>query len=61
MEFPDIMEEESSCSFCGDHHVRQNEVYSFRDSIHNRHDGVMSRGLWEFDYKINTERIPLCV
>jgi len=45
MEFPDVMEEESGCSFCCDHHVRQNEVYSFGDSIHDRHDGVMSGSL----------------
>jgi len=61
MEFPDIMEEESGCSFCCDHHVCQNEVYSFGDSIHDRHDGVMSRGLWEFDHKIDTEGIPPCI
>jgi len=61
MEFPDVMEEESGCSFCCDRHVHQNEVYSFGDSVHDCHDGVMSRGLQEFDHKINTEGIPLCV
>jgi len=61
MEFPDIIEEELGCSFCCDRRVRWNEVYSFGDSIHDRHDGVMSRGLWEFDHKINTEGIPLCI
>jgi len=35
-------------------------VYSFGDSIYDRHDGVMSGGLWEFNYKIDTEGIPLC-
>jgi len=61
MEFPDVIEKESGYSFCCDHHVRQNEVYSFGDSIHDRHDGVMSRRLWEFNHKIDTEYIPLCV
>ena len=61
MEFPDIMEEELGCSFCYDRRVRWNEVYSFGDSIHDRHDGVMSRGLWEFDHKIDTKGIPLCI
>jgi len=61
MEFPDIMEEESGCSFRYDRHVRRNEVYFFGDSIHDRHDSVMSGGLREFDHKIDTEGIPLCV
>jgi len=61
MEFPDVMEEESGCSFCCDRRVRRNEVYSFGDSIHDCHDGVIFRGLWEFDYKINTESILPCI
>jgi len=61
IEFPDIMEEESGCSLCCDRHVHRNEVYSFGDSIYDRHDSVMSRGLWEFDHKIDTEGIPPCV
>jgi len=61
MEFPDIMEEESGCSFYCDHRVRRNAVYSFGDSIHDRHDGIMSRGLREFDHKIDTEGIPPCI
>jgi len=55
------MEEESSCSFCCDRRVRRNEVYSFGDSIHDCHNSVMSRGLREFDHKIDTEGVPLCV
>jgi len=55
------MEEELGCSFCYDHYVRRNEVYSFGDSIHNRHNGIMSRGLREFDHEIDTEGIPPCV
>ena len=31
------------------------------DSIHDRHDSVMSGGLQEFDHKIDTEGVPLCV
>jgi len=41
--------------------VCQNKVYSFGDGIYDSHDGVMSGGLWEFDHKINTERILPCV
>ena len=58
MEFPDVMEEESGCFFRCDRCVHRNEVYSFEGSIHDHHDGVMSRGLWEFDHKINTEGVP---
>ena len=61
MEFPDVMEEESGCSFCCDYCMRQNEVHSFGDRIHNSHDGVMSRGFQEFDHKIDTERILLFI
>jgi len=61
IEFPDMMEEESGCSFCCDRRVRRNEVYPFGDSIHDRHDGVMSRSLQEFDHKIDTEGIPPCI
>jgi len=61
VEFPDVMEEESGCSFCCDCHVRRNEVYSFGDSIYDRHDSVMFRGLWEFDHKIDTEGILLYI
>ena len=28
---------------------------------HHCYDGVMSRGLWEFDHKIDTEGIPPCI
>jgi len=61
VEFPDVMEEESGCSFHCNRRVRRNEVYSFGDSIHDRHDSVMSGGLWEFDHKIDTEGVPLRV
>jgi len=61
VEFPNIMEEESGCSFYCDRCVRRNEVYSFEDSIHDRHNGVMSGGLREFDHKIDTEGVPPCV
>ena len=61
MEFPDVMEEESGCSFCCDHRVRWNEVYPLGDGIHDCHDGVMSRRLQEFDHKIDTEGIPPCI
>jgi len=61
MEFPDVMEEESGCSFCYDHCVYQNKVHSFGDRIHDSHDGVMSRGLQEFNHEIDTEHILPCV
>jgi len=61
IEFPDVVEEELGCSFHCDHRVRRNEVYSFGDSIHDRHNGVMSGGLQEFNHKINTEGILLYV
>jgi len=61
MEFPDMMEEELGCSFRCDRCVHRNEVYSFGDSIHDHHDGVMSRGLWEFNHKIDTEGILPCI
>ena len=61
MELPDMVKKESGCSFCCDHCVRWNEVYSLGDKIYDSHDSIMSRGLWEFDHKIDTERIPLCV
>jgi len=61
VELPDMMKKESGCSFCSDRCVCQNEVYSLRDGIYDSHDSVVSRGLREFDHKIDTERIPLCV
>jgi len=61
MEFPDVMEEEPGCSFRCDCRVRRNKVYSFGDSIYDRHDSIMSGGLREFDHKIDTEGVPLCV
>jgi len=61
VEFPDVIEKESGCSFCCDHCVHWNEVYSFGDSIHDHHDSVVSRRLQELNHKIDTERIPPCV
>ena len=61
MEFLDVMEEELGCSFCCDYRVHRNEVHLFGDKIYDSHDGVMSRGLWEFNHKVNTEHVPLCV
>ena len=54
-----MVEKESGYSFCCDYCVCQNKVYSFGDGIHDSHDSVMSRGLQEFDHKINTEHILL--
>jgi len=61
VEFPNVMEEKSGCSFCCDCRVHWNEVYSFGDSIHDHHNSIMSRGLWEFNHEIDTEGVPLCV
>jgi len=61
VEFPNVIEEESGCSFRCDRRVHRNEVYSFGDSIHDCHNGVMSRGLQEFNHKINTEGVPPCI
>ena len=36
-------------------------MYSFGDGIHDSYDGVMFRGLWEFDHEIDTECVPLCI
>jgi len=61
VELPDMVKKESGCSYRCNRSVRRNEVYSLGDGIHDSHDGVMSRGLQEFDHEINTERIPPCV
>ena len=61
MKFPDVMEEESSCSFHCDCCVCQNKVYSFGDRVHNSHDGIMSGGLQEFDHEIDTKHVLLFV
>jgi len=58
VELSDMVKKESGYSFRCNCCVRRNEVYSLGDGIHDSHDSVMSRGLWEFDHKINTERIP---
>jgi len=56
-----MVKKESGCSFHCNRSVRRNKVYSLGEGIHDGHDGVMSGGLWEFDYKIDTEGVPLCV
>jgi len=61
MELPDVVKKESDCSFRYDCCIHQNKVYSLGDRVYDSHDGVMSRGLQEFNHKINTERIPSCV
>jgi len=61
MEFPDVIEEESGCSFYYDCCVHQNKVHPFGDRIHNSHDSIISGGLWEFDHEINAEHIPPCI
>jgi len=61
VELPDVVKKESGRSFHCDHRVRQNKVYSLGDGVYYSHDGVMFRGLWEFDHEIDTECIPPCV
>jgi len=56
-----MVKKESGRSFRCNRCVRQNEVYSLGDGIHDGHDGVMSGGLREFDHEVNTEGIPPCV
>ena len=58
IEFPDIVEKESGCSFCCDCCVYQNEVYFFGNRVYDSHNGIMSGGLQEFDHKIDAEHIP---
>jgi len=61
VELPDVVKKESSYSFRCNRCVCQNKVYSLGDGIHDGHNSVMSRGLWDFNHEINTERIPPCV
>jgi len=61
VELPDIVKKKSGRSFCCDRCMHQNEVYSLGDEIYDSHDGIMSRGLREFNHEINTECIPPCV
>jgi len=61
VELPDIVKKESGCSFCYDHCVRRNEVYSLGDGVYDSHDGIMSGGLQKFDHKIDTKCIPSCI
>jgi len=61
VELLDMVKKESGCSFRCNRRVHRNEVYSLGDRIHDGHNGVMFGGLREFDHKINTEHIPLCV
>ena len=56
-----MVKKESGCFFCCDCCMCRNEVYSLGDGIYDSYNGVMSRGLWEFDHEIDTECIPLCV
>jgi len=58
MELPDMVKKESGCSFHCNHRMRWNKVYPLEDRIHNGHDGIMSGGLWEFNYEIDAERVP---
>jgi len=57
----DMVKKEFGYSFRCDRRVCRNEVYSLGDGIYNSHDSVMFGGLREFDYKIDTECIPLCI
>ena len=61
VELPDVVKKESGHFFHCDCCVRWNKVYSLGDGIYDSHDGVMSRGLREFDHEIDTECIPPCV
>jgi len=61
VELPDVVKKESGHFFRCDRCVRRNKVYSLGDGIYDSHDGVMSRGLREFDHEIDTECIPLCI
>jgi len=61
MELLDVVKKESGCSFRCDCCICRNEVYSLGDGIYDSYNGVMSRGLWEFNHEIDTECIPLCV
>jgi len=61
VEFSDVVKEESGYSFHRDRSMRQNKVDSFEDRVYNSHDGVMPRGLWEFDHEIDAECVPLFV
>jgi len=61
VELPDVVKKKSGRSFCYDCCVRQNKVYSLGDGVYDSHDGVISRGLREFDHEIDTECIPSCI
>ena len=61
IELPDVVKKESSRSFHCNRCVCRNEVYSLGDGVYDSHNGVVSRGLREFDHKIDTECIPSCI
>jgi len=58
MELPDMVKKEFGCSFYCDHCVCRNKVYSLENGVYDSHDGIVSGGLWEFDYEIDTKCIP---
>jgi len=61
MELPDMVKKESGRSFCYNCCVHRNKVYSLGDGIYNSYDGIMSRGLQEFNHEIDTKCIPPCI
>jgi len=61
VELPDVVKKESGCSFCCDRCVHRNKVYSLGDGVYYSYNGIMSRGLREFDHEIDTKHIPLCI
>jgi len=61
VELLDMVKKESGRSFCYDHCMCWNKVYSLGDRIYNSYNSIMSGGLQEFDHKIDTECVLPCV
>jgi hypothetical protein len=60
MVFPDLPEVQIGGAFGRDGGMRRNEVRMFSYAVNDVHNCVISMGLGQFNYEVNTDRVPWC-
>jgi hypothetical protein len=60
MVFPDLPEVQAGGAFGRDGGMHRNEVRAFSYTVDDVHNCVISMGLRQFDYEVNTDRVPWC-
>jgi hypothetical protein len=60
MVFPDLPKVQAGSTFGHDGGMHRNKVHTFSYTVDDVHNCIIAMGLGQFDYEVNTDRVPWC-